>query len=619
MRRSAHILALIAGLATATASAATTVRLNVPDTPLYLGEPFTVQVVVSDFQDCQTPQWPTLAGVQARFLGATEETRMSVINGQATQSHDRSFQYELTVKQAGVIDVPPIPVRVDGTLYQTQPAKLTVRRPTTSDQTRLAWAEVTTPRTRLYVGQRVPLTLQLWVLPARAGEQTLRGQDMARFVSGQRTAWGPLQPLDHVNTREHVEPDGSSVTYYLFESTTPYVPARAGALAFDDVVIGLDYPTRFGRDVFGGLSVTDVRSLTLHPEAPNVTVLDLPTTGRPANLSGAVGTFEITARVNPARARVGDPLELTLEIRGDGDLATLPPPRLADEPALTAGFRVPPEQPAGTVENSRKRFSFVLRAMRPNVTEIPPLEYAYFDPDREAYAVARTPAIPVHIDPAAEVSPGEVASAVPTDSASQPAAVDALLGNETSETTLLSRQAAVTATQAIAATLAPPVLALLTWLLLALRRWRPATPAAQRRAAALRHAQQRLARAATLASAAAASDRDAAVTSDAGEGANSDAGAASTRDARAATASAVAAALRGYIADRLDAPIGRLSGAALAAELRTRGIRPAVVNQFQELLARCDQVAFAGGAGTAPAELVEAGWAALAALRREAL
>ncbi|HEX6938304.1 MAG TPA: BatD family protein [Longimicrobiales bacterium] len=124
-----------------------------------------------------------------------------------------------------------------------------------------------------------------------------------------------------------------------------------------------------------------------------VVVLPLPEAGRPATFTGAVGRFSLRARVEPAEVPAGEATALTVEVEGDGNIKALPPPAL---PELD-GFEVfPPTEEAdvradnGTVGGT-KRFTWVLVPERAGRFELPPIEYAYFDPARDSYAVARAP------------------------------------------------------------------------------------------------------------------------------------------------------------------------------------------------------------------------------------
>ena len=114
----------------------------------------------------------------------------------------------------------------------------------------------------------------------------------------------------------------------------------------------------------GDLAVA--RQVPIPRRPPVITVPDalpLPTEGRPESFTGAVGKYDISALAVPTNVRVGDPIELVIDIRGDL-IETLPAPDLTAIPRLTEDFRVPAETLAGTVSGDRKRFTQRIRAKR---------------------------------------------------------------------------------------------------------------------------------------------------------------------------------------------------------------------------------------------------------------
>jgi hypothetical protein len=84
-------------------------------------------------------------------------------------------------------------------------------------------------------------------------------------------------------------------------------------------------------------------------------------------------------------------------------------------------------------------------------------------------------------------------------------------------------------------------------------------------------------------------------------------------------ARAVAAALTGYLADRLDQPPARFTGRAALDFLQQHGVAPHVIERWTEVIARCEEAAFAGGTQTDTDALARQALDCLAALGREKL
>jgi hypothetical protein len=139
-----------------------------------------------------------------------------------------------------------------------------------------------------------------------------------------------------------------------------------------------------------------------------VEIRPVPSTGQPASFSGAVGRFQLDVDVNPKILRVGDPLSLTLTLRGEGLLETVHPPALERQEKLAQDFKLQADPPAVKTDSDAKTFTYTLRPRRTGIRELPPLEIAYFDPDTQRFQVLRSPAVPLRVDAASTLEVADV-------------------------------------------------------------------------------------------------------------------------------------------------------------------------------------------------------------------
>jgi hypothetical protein len=560
------------------------VELKVASRDLFVREAAQVQIEVRNFQTCEPPTLPDIPNAVLRQLGqASDMSQSLIVAGHMTQSNSRTYAYELTPQAVGELVIPPIPVKVDGQVLMTRAVKLTVRA---GDADQLFVVDVTAGRRRLYVGQRVPLTMTIWVKPARYGNQLLNADQMLRCI--QPVQFGPFPLPARPSVTRRARPGGDSADlYYAFEFTTSFTAESPGPLSFD-IEAGIEYPTRTGS-----------RNLRAHATVEPTEVLPVPMEGRPPSFAGAVGLLAIDVAASPTSVRVGDPIEMTIDIYGDGPIETLPPPLLNANAALNEGFRLPGEQLAGEMQDARRRFKLTIRAKRDDVTEIPSIEYPYFDPDAERFVIARSKPIPLTVAPAAEVSAPEMASPrgpQPGADASTLQALDGLRDIETSETALLASSTPVTPGLVASIMFIPPAAFLLAWAGLTYAQSRTADPARRRRQAALRTAKRRIAQARTaLLRARSASDGP----------------------ASRALATEVAATLAAYLADRFNEPPARFTGLAAVDFLRSRGVRDDLVNEWSNVIQHCEEASFAGGAQADGETLARQALSCLAALERQ--
>lgn len=553
------------------------VELKVNSREQHAGEAFTVAIEITNFQSCEPPKLPELANATVRDLGgASDFEQTSIINGRVTHSRSRTYSFEVTPTAVGELVIPAVPVTVDGQAFRTRPVTLTVRP---SDAGQLCLADIVTGRSRLYVGQRVPITLTLWIKPARYGNQILDAGTMLRQIRPIEFGPFPLQ-ISNDPRRARPRPGGDpQELFYAYEFTIQFVAERPGPLTFDNIEIGVDYPTRGG-----------IRNLRIRPTIESVEVLPVPMEGRPADFNGAVGLFDIQVGAQPRTVRVGDPIEVTVDLLGEGPVETLPPPLLSSNAALVEGFRLPTELLTGEVFEGRRRFRFTVRAKRDDVREIPSIAYPYFDPDAERFVVARSKPIALEVLPSAEVSAPDVAvprAPTPAPDATNLQALDGLRDVETSELALLSNPAIITPRAVAIAAFAPPAIAFAAWAGLVFVQCRSADPARLRRRAALRTARRRIDQARSYAGPALASE--------------------------------ITAALAGYLADRFNEPPARFAGAAALEFLQGCGVRTQLLAQWSAVIQRCEEAAFAGAAPAAGDELCTQAVACLRALERERL
>jgi len=400
--------------------------------------------------------------------------------------------------------------------------------------------------------------------------------------TGRSRSARPLQELraGKVEVRREIRRDsaGAEHSYYAYrvkhkawaESAGPFDPGR--------VQVVVEYPLRLGRDrfsLFHDVRITRSRTLVAAARRPDLLIKPIPTEGRPAFYTGAVGRFGFEVTAKPTNVRVGDPITLTLKIRGTGRLETLAPPPLARLPELTADFKVPDEELAGVVQGSTKIFTQSIRARSDRVRAIPAIPFAFFDPKAGAFRVVRSKPIPLTVRPEVKLDAARVVEAT------RPEAVGLLteqsagiLANYTDMDEVLACQDFALTWSWGAFLAAPPALYGLAWLVQRrVRRLREDVALARRRSAA-RTALRRLQQAGRL--------RE--------EG---------------ACYRQVWAALLGYVADRYNLPVGGLTPADAVHTLRANGAPQELVAECEQILAACEQAQFAGLGSASAAETLD--------------
>lgn len=135
-------------------------------------------------------------------------------------------------------------------------------------------------------------------------------------------------------------------------------------------------------------------SRTLRSESLAVIAREPPQASRPGDFTGAVGTLTLERRVDGARARVGDPLVMTLVVRGVGNVSLLPRPnvRLTWAQVVNGPERVQIDT-SGSMVRGAKEFDFIVTPTGAGAQTLPAVRYAFFDPYAERYAAAVVPEV----------------------------------------------------------------------------------------------------------------------------------------------------------------------------------------------------------------------------------
>src|SRR5690606_11361595 len=133
-------------------------------------------------------------------------------------------------------------------------------------------------------------------------------------------------------------------------------------------------------------------------------VRPLPSEGRPGSFSGLVGRYAVEAKAEPRDVRVGDPITLTVTVRGDGPAEEIPTLDLAGQDGFGDQFKLTGERPTTELLPDVKRFTTMIRAREADVSAVPPIELTYFDARAGEYRTAASDAIPLRVQAAQRVA-----------------------------------------------------------------------------------------------------------------------------------------------------------------------------------------------------------------------
>src|SRR5688572_24548285 len=419
MRPLVNVVVVAAAIAAGTAAQAqVAVQPRLEPSRLSVGQAATLEVRIVGTQDAGMPAIDVPDGVRMEYRG--QSTQVSIVNGAVSSTLTHSF---LVVPQrAGTFALGPVRVEAGGRIIDGGTVRLEVAQGVAPRSSGAAAARAPAPderlrlfvdlhQPRMYLHQRLPVRVRLEVGDVQVTDVRYPTLAADGFAVGKLA-----EPAQRQEVR-----GGRPV--HVVEFTTHVVPLRTGELPIE-AGMQLSVVTRRGSPLFDHFFSMDPsfggrKSVSLATEPLAVTVLPLPVEGRPPSFSGAVGRFTIEATAQQREVRAGDPVTVSIVLRGAGNVAHARMPALAGSDLLKV---YPPNTTAEREDglDVEKRFEQVVIPNRAGATTLPAVEFSYFDPAIGRYERAATPAMPIAVLAAPAAPPAVVTAPTPAPAAGAP-------------------------------------------------------------------------------------------------------------------------------------------------------------------------------------------------------
>ncbi|WP_162273221.1 BatD family protein [Rubripirellula obstinata] len=432
------------------ASIAADIQVAVSSDEAYVGFPITLQVRIDNASKHDPPVIDPVDGLEIQSMGAPS---FSSFIGPGSSRTSSTYQWLVTPLREGTFTIPPIRVKADGISSITKVVRITA---TKSDAGDLLIAEVESRQDKVYVGEPIELSLKIYVKAYVNKEENIKLSDstMWSFLSEQ-TQWGVFAEAIEQMTQNRMQPrgieviredaDGEDATYYRYQIDATLFPSRPGSVDLDGVKICFTYPMEigqsksrrggrssfesmlgddllfpgslFGDSFFGGprttRQITKSMPLMVEPELDSIVAKQIPSKGQPKEFAGAVGRYVIETNASNTKVQAGDPVELTIRVRGTGQMETVAAPPLSLIDDLTDKFKVTDQPLAGQVDRNQKIFTTTIRPIDETVTEIPAIPFTYFDPDSGEYETSYSDPIAITVTPAEVLKLDRIARTAP--------------------------------------------------------------------------------------------------------------------------------------------------------------------------------------------------------------
>ena len=397
----------------AAANAQVEVLASINKRVISINENVNFQVTVEGSQNASTPTFEKLQGFNI-LQGPATSTQMSFVNGR--QSKSITFSYILRPKSVGTQTIGPVAVKVGSQKYRTKPILVeVVKGNKKNDSSNITgtvpkdnfFLNLQTDKTKAYVNGQIALALTLYYKDTDITDVTQPDFNLKGFFvydDGSRPAQQRVMIDDviyqSVRFQKLLVPlkSGKQTIGPFYVNVTIRVPVnRKRRNSFDD--------NFFGGSIFGnffGNYKTKVVTVKSNPITFNIE--KIPEAGKPENYNGAVGEFSLKASVSPSNIQVGEPVTLTVELSGQGNIdnaSVILPTNTTDfriyEPETTRDTRVSDGQLVG-----KRTYKQAMVPTSINANTIPAIQFSYFNVDSGKYVSLQKGPFKLNVEPAPE-------------------------------------------------------------------------------------------------------------------------------------------------------------------------------------------------------------------------
>ena len=412
-------LTALSALAIFSASGAekVTFEINSPLT-VAVGEAFRVEFTLNAEPDKNSFQAPTFEGFDV-IAGPTVSTGTSIEyrNGQMSKSYSYAFTYVLLPQAAGNVTLGAAEVKVDGETYRTTPTPIEIinegssqssqgggRRQSDEEpadiQSRIAKDDIllraVVSRGSVYKNEPLHVSFKLYT---RVPYVNLVPESAPSFNG----FWS--QDLSDPNAaRVGRETYNGKVyeTRVLFEYLL--YPQQVGTLTIDPVdltvVAQVVVQSRNADPFFGRSHEVFNVPRKVQSQRTSVTVKPLPA-GAPSSFTGAVGSFTMDTTLPSEHFAANSAETFTVKISGRGNLTFVQAPKLP-LPTSFEQYNVKTTEsinPSSSGISGYRQFEYPFIARAEGTYSIDPIEFTYFDLQRNEYVTLRSRPMTLEITP----------------------------------------------------------------------------------------------------------------------------------------------------------------------------------------------------------------------------
>lgn len=411
---------LLVMVVSAMGAAAQSLSVHAPSKVL-VGETFRVEYTVNTVDVSSDLQMPSLPDALEVVYGpsVSQQQSYSMLNGHTSSSESITYTYMVMAHKTGNFTIPAAHISVGGKRLSSASVRISVggsaqsshqggtrfhqdedqqpraRQAGSTISQRDLFIRVSANKTRVHEQEPILLTYKVYTL---VDLTQLEGKmpDLNGFHSQEVEL--PQQKSFHTETV-----DGRTYRCVTWSQYVMY-PQMTGDLEIPPITFrGIVVQENRNVDPFeaffnGGSGYVEVKR---EIEAPGVTVHVDPLPSRPADFSGGVGRFNISAQIDKTEVTAGDPINIRVVVGGVGNLKLLKQPELPvpkDFEKYDAKVTDKTKLTSNGVEGNMV-YDFITVPRHQGDFTIPPITLTYYDTQANDYKTVKTQEFKVHVEP----------------------------------------------------------------------------------------------------------------------------------------------------------------------------------------------------------------------------
>ncbi len=352
---------------------------------------------------------------------ASSQSSFQMVNGKTSSSQTVTYTYVLYASAKGVYNIPPAQITANGKRIKSNTLSITVdgdapgnqqgggqsggrngQRGGQQPKVGNAGSTITSSdlfittsasKTKVYEQEAILLTYKVYT---RVGLNNVSNEapDLHGFhvqeitLPQQRSLKMEMYKGQAYNTVVWRQ-------YVVFPQRTGDI--QIGSVPFEAYVVQRDHTVDPFEAFFnGGSGYIEVKKTVVAP-AVTIHVDSLP--ARPANFSGGVGTFNISATLDKTEVKANEPINLRVVVSGTGNLKLIKEPIVAypkDFDKYDAKLTDKTKLVANGLEGSMI-YDILLVPRHQGKFEIPEIEFVYFDTKKGKYETAKTNGFTINV------------------------------------------------------------------------------------------------------------------------------------------------------------------------------------------------------------------------------